>query len=291
LAVIDGPGRPGSRWRIESVKKRIHRWRRGAGLRAVADELAPEEPLEIRVETRPISVTMRTPGHDAELAAGFLLSEGLLRSADDLAAVKPYARNTAGNVVDVFLAAGVEVDFARLTRHVFGSSSCGLCGAASIEAVQREFPRARGRWAIRPETLLAMPEVMGCAQTGFARSGGVHAAALFAADGALLCLREDVGRHNAVDKVLGWALLDRRLPLDRHVLMVSGRASFEILQKALSAGIGFVAAVSAPSSLAVEFARRSGQTLVGFLREGRFNVYAGRPRIAPARVRRRSPRA
>ena len=181
--------------------------------------------------------------------------------------------------MDVLLAPDVTVDFARLTRHVFASSSCGLCGKASIAAVRGQFPRVRSRVTVAAETLLALPEKMRATQTTFAATGGLHAAALFTADGELLLLREDVGRHNAVDKVLGRAFLDGLLPLGRHVLLVSGRTSFEILQKALAGGVAVVAAVSAPSSLAVEFARANGQTLVGFLREGRFNVYAGEKRV------------
>jgi len=253
----------------------IHRWERGR-LRALRDQLAVEEPLEIRVDTRSVAVVMRTPGHDEELAAGFLLTEGLIRRRDELREVRQHPRNRAGNVVDAFLAPEVTVDFARLTRHVFAASSCGLCGKTSIAAVRQQFPIARSRFTVSPELLLSLPERMRAAQTTFAATGGLHAAALFTNEGDLLCLREDIGRHNAVDKVLGRAFLDAATPLDRHVLLVSGRASFEIVQKSLAAGVGFLAAVSAPSSLAVEFARANGQTLVGFLREGRFNVYAGK---------------
>jgi FdhD protein len=243
------------------------------------DELVVEEPLEIRVDTRPISVTMRTPGHDEELAAGFLLSEGLIRSQEDILKIVRHPRSARGNVVNIFLAPGVTVDFERLTRHVFASSSCGLCGAATIEAVHKQFPPLRSRVVVAREVLAGLPEVLRKEQTTFARTGGLHAAAVFHLAGPPVVVREDVGRHNAVDKVLGFALREGRLPLDRHVLLVSGRASFEILQKALAARIPVVAAVSAPSSLAVEFARASGQTLVGFLREGRMNVYSRRDRI------------
>lgn len=244
------------------------------------DHLAEEEPLEVRVDSRSVSVTMRTPGHDAELAVGFLVTEGILRRREDVREIRVSPRNRAGNLVDVLLAPEVSVDFARLTRHVFASSSCGLCGKASIDAVRGQFPRVAARFRVTPEILLALPERMRAAQTTFATTGGLHAAALFTATGELLVLREDIGRHNAVDKVLGRAFLDGLTPLTNHLLLVSGRTSFELMQKALAAGVALVAAVSAPSSLAVEFARANGQTLVGFLREGRFNVYAGRKRVA-----------
>lgn len=258
----------------------IHRWDRGSWDGPVEDSLAAEEPLEIRVETRAVSVTLRTPGHDDELAAGFLVSEGLLRSPADLRAIRPYPRNEAGNVIDVFLAESVTCDFASLTRHVFASSSCGLCGAASIDAIRRRFPPVTDGFRVAPEVLLGLPSRLREAQAGFAASGGLHAAALFGPDGGLWVVREDIGRHNAVDKVIGRRFLDGAFPVGPSILMVSGRVSFEIVQKALAAGIPWVAAVSAPSSLAVEFANQSGQTLVGFLRDGRFNVYAGGARIA-----------
>ena len=257
---------------------RIVRWQDGHSVTA-ADRLAPEEPLEIRVDSRSVSVTMRTPGHDPELAVGFLVTEGIIRRRDEVRDIRTSPRNRAGNVVDVLLAPEVQVDFARLTRHVFASSSCGLCGKASIAAVRRQFARVTPGFKVTPETLLALPDRMRAAQTTFAATGGLHAAALFTATGELLVLREDVGRHNAVDKVLGRAFLDGLTPLHNHLLLVSGRTSFELMQKALAAGIALVAAVSAPSSLAVEFARANGQTLVGFLREGRFNIYAGRGRV------------
>ena len=252
-----------------------------SGEKAVSrqDDLAIEEPLEIRVETRSISVTMRTPGHDDELAAGFLVTEGLIRKRRDIVEIKTYARNETGNVVDVFLNAGVQVDFQRLTRHVFASSSCGLCGKASIEAVHQHFKAVKGRNEVKAKTLTRLPAGLASHQKTFAKTGGLHAAAVFTATGKLIVLREDVGRHNAVDKVIGYALINGLLPLNRQVLMVSGRASFEIMQKALAARIPVVAAVSAPSSLAVEFAQASGQTLVGFLREGRMNVYAHPERV------------
>lgn len=243
------------------------------------DEVAVEEPLEIRVDTRPVSVTMRTPGDDQELAAGFLLTEGLIQRRRDISRIEPHPRNKLGNVLNLFLAPGVEVDFARLTRHVFASSSCGLCGKATIEAVRQHFKPVKSKWRVRAKTLLDLPGRLRETQEAFGRTGGLHAAAIFTRQGKLLALREDVGRHNAVDKVLGWGLLQDLLPFDRHILMVSGRASFEIMQKALAARVSVIAAISAPSSLAVEFAVKNGQTLAGFVREGRMNVYGHPKRI------------
>ena len=224
-------------------------------------------------------MTMRTPGHDADLAAGFLMGEGLIRTAADVLALRPSPRNRSGNVIDVGLAPSITVDWASLSRHVVTSSSCGLCGASSIRAIRRKFPPIRGGIGVTAEMLLSLPDRMREKQESFEVTGGLHAAALFDGTGILQVVREDIGRHNAVDKVTGWALRNGHLPLVDRVLLVSGRTSFEILQKALAAGIPIVASVSAPSSLATEFARRNGQTLVGFLRDGRFNVYAGMRRI------------
>jgi FdhD protein len=257
----------------------IWRWETGTAPRHEVDEVAHEEPLEIRVNGRPVSVTMRTPGQDAELAAGFLLTEGLIRDRRDVTRVTPARPDPACNVIEVVLAPHVQLDFAQLTRHVFASSSCGLCGKATIEAVHRQFPPAESSITIDAETLRALPERLQGEQAAFARSGGLHAAAVFDTGGGLVVVREDVGRHNAVDKALGWALLEDRLPFDRHVLLVSGRSSFEIMQKALAGRVPIVAAVSAPSSLAIRFAEESRQTLIGFLRGARMNVYAGRERI------------
>jgi len=259
--------------------RRITQWRDGRRPHEVDDALAREEPLEIRIRGRSISVTMRTPGHDAELAVGFLLSEGLIERTRDVVRVEPSARHPEGNVVNVFLAADVAVDFDRLTRHVFASSSCGLCGKASIEQVQRHFEPIDADIRVAATVLQRLPDALRAGQDTFDRTGGLHAAGLFDAAGARVVLREDVGRHNAVDKVLGRSLLDDRLPLDDRVLMVSGRASFEIMQKALAGRVPIVAAVSAPSSLAVDMAHDSGQTLIGFLREGRMNVYTHTHRI------------
>jgi FdhD protein len=257
----------------------LWRWQQGGSPVAVADQVADEEPLEIRVQGRPLSVTMRTPGNDEELATGFLLSEGLIRGSEDVRSTAPFTAGDRCNVIDVQLADGVAVDFDRLTRHVFASSSCGLCGKVTIDAVQQQFPPVSTDMTVAADTLVSLPKQAREAQTVFDRTGGLHAAAIFDAAGALVVLREDVGRHNAVDKAIGWGLLKGLLPFDRHILLVSGRSSFEIMQKALAARIPVVAAVSAPSSLAVRFAESSRQTLVGFLRRPRMNVYAGRERI------------
>jgi FdhD protein len=248
------------------------------------DVLACEEPLEVRLRGRAIAVTMRTPGDDAELAVGFLLGEGLIHTRADVLEIAPQRSGSGaaqGNVLNVFLAPSVEVDFEKLTRHVYASSSCGLCGKASIEAVHQHFPPLEHSFAVRAEDLIRLPERFRAAQATFDLTGGLHAAAVFDAQGKLVVLREDVGRHNAVDKVLGYGLLAGRLPFDRQVLLVSGRASFEIMQKALAARIPVVAAISAPSSLAVEFAAESGQALVGFLRGASLNLYAHPERVLP----------
>ena len=260
----------------------VLRWNAGSATEA-PDWVACEEPLEIRVRGESVAITMRTPGHDEELALGFLLSEGVITGAGDVLEVAHCQQGEAalhGNVLNVFLSPQVEVDLTKLKRNVYASSSCGLCGKASIESVQCLFePLTVREQLISVETVLSMPGQMREVQQTFEKTGGLHAAGLFDATGKLLALREDVGRHNAVDKVLGHALASGRLPLEECALMVSGRASFEILQKALAGRVG-ICAVSAPSSLAVEFARENGQTLVGFLRGDTFNVYSHPERIA-----------
>ena len=264
---------------IASSATEIVRWRAGHTTHH-EDQVAREEPLEIRVRGRSVAVTMRTPGHDRELAAGFLLTERIVRERKHLIEIATCTASLEPeNTLDVFLAPGVDVDFARLTRHVFATSSCGLCGKASIEAVQQHFPPADSKMTVAAKTLLQLPARMRKAQPTFDQTGGLHAAAIFDAKGKLLVLREDVGRHNAVDKVLGHGFLENQLPLDSHILLVSGRASFEILQKSLAARLPVICAVSAPSSLAVEFARASNQTLVGFLRDSGMNVYTGKSRV------------
>lgn len=264
---------------MTSARRRIWRWSARDGVRRIEDELAVEEPLEIQIESRAWSVTMRTPGHDEELAAGFLLGEGIVRSRQDIQDIRHYPRNQKGNVVNVFLDTSLIADPSRLTRNVFMSSSCGLCGKASIEAVHAHFKPLRSKATLDARVLLSLQKKMRDAQSTFEKTGGLHAAALFDLQGNLIVLREDIGRHNAVDKVIGHALLHRPTPLTDSILMVSGRASFEILQKALGARVPFIAAVSAPSTLAAEFAQSNRQTLIGFLREDRFNIYAGRSRL------------
>ena len=264
----------------EAIEAEVLRLGPGRRSQSGPDFLAREEPIEFRIAGRGIAVTMRTPGHDRELAAGFLFCEGLLKRRRDLVEIAPCLNGEApDNTLNVFLAPDVPVDFAKLTRHVFASSSCGVCGKASIEAVHQNFPPVSTAIRLPRETFARMAVRMQAGQKTFCRTGGLHAAAIFNRSGGLVVLREDIGRHNAVDKVIGHGFLKDLLPFDSQVLMVSGRASFEILQKALAARIPVVAAVSAPSSLAVEFAQESGQTLVGFLRDGRMNVYAHPERI------------
>jgi FdhD protein len=250
------------------------------------DTVAAEEPLEIRLNGTPLAVTMRTPGDDFDLVHGFLATEGVIRSADDIAglrycnSVDADGRNTY-NVVDVDLIPGVEAPDTALDRNFYTSSSCGVCGKASIDAIRTKtaYDVAGDAVRLRLEVLFGLPDRLRAAQEVFAKTGGLHAAGLFTADGDLVALREDVGRHNAVDKVVGGAVRGGRLPLAGHVLMVSGRASFELTQKAVMAGIPLLAAVSAPSSLAVELAREVGITLVGFLRGDGCNVYTCQERV------------
>ncbi|RFC46443.1 MAG: FdhD protein [Verrucomicrobia bacterium] len=248
---------------------------------AQGDFVAVEEPLEIRVEGRGLAVVMRTPGHDRELTAGFLRTEGIIRSVDDLFDITPCgAEESRGNVVEVFLRDPDSLQLERLTRHVFSGSSCGICGKATIDSVFLACPPVVGGPVIAADFLLGLPRRLREAQIGFERTGGLHASAIFSVDGQLQCLREDAGRHNALDKVIGRALLEGGLPLANSVLLVSGRISFELMQKALVAGIPVVAGISAPSSLAIDLARESGQTLAGFVREGGFNLYAGAERVS-----------
>ncbi len=263
----------------------VQRRRSGTVTAEERDDLAVEEPLEIRVEGRPVAVTMRTPGHDDELAAGFLLTEGVVARREDIKSIAHVAAKKDGgveaNVVDVRLVRPEAVDFTRLTRHVFTASSCGLCGKATITAVQAKNPPLDPEAGPRvtAKCLAQMPATLAAAQTTFQRTGGLHATGLFTADGKLLISREDVGRHNAMDTVIGHLLLKGSVHPSKLVLLVSGRVAFEIVQKALAARIAFIAAISAPTSLAVDFARTGGQTLVGFLRDGRMNIYAGSDRI------------
>ena len=240
------------------------------GHREILDQVAVEEPLEIRLDGHPVAVVMRTPGHDEELAAGFLVTEGIISKVTELRKIE--ARPDENRVL-VFLQDGVEVDLGRLTRHLFTGSSCGLCGKATLAAIFTDFPPIARGIEISEAVLLEAPAKLRAAQGTFETTGGLHAAGIFSAAGELLIIREDIGRHNAVDKVIGHALLSG-IDLTATFLLVSGRLSFEIMQKALAARIPTVAAISAPSSLAVEFAKTSGQTLIGFLRPPTFNRYA-----------------
>ena len=246
------------------------------------DVVAREEPLEIRVEGRSVAVVMRTPGHDRELAAGFLVSEGVASSAKDILEISqcPTTGDKRGNVVDVLLG-GAVVSWDSLTRHVFSASSCGICGKTSIESVFQRFPAITPEWAIDPALLWSLATQLRESQATFSKTGGLHACALFNRKGELVAIREDVGRHNALDKLLGYGLLNDLLPFDNHVLFLSGRVSFEMMQKALAAGVPIVAAISAPSSLAVDFAEDANQTLVGFVRDPTLNVYSHARRILP----------
>jgi FdhD protein len=249
------------------------------------ETLAVEEPLEIRVNGTPITVTMRTPGSDIELAQGFLLTEGVIAHRNDVLTVR-YCRGSGDgvntyNVLDVTLAPGVAPPDLDVTRNFYTTSSCGVCGKASLEAVQLISRHCPGDdpASVAADTLTAMPEQLRSSQRVFASTGGLHGAALFDVDGTMLAIREDIGRHNAVDKVIGWALESGRIPLSGTVLLVSGRASFELTQKAVMAGIPVLAAVSAPSSLAVDLASQSGVTLVAFLRGDSMNVYTRSDRV------------
>ena len=247
------------------------------------DAVAREEPLEIQLDGSSLAVVMRTPGHDEELGLGLLLSERVIASLDDVASVhhSTVAQNpeAADNILQIRLREGVRVDWNRLKRSFYASASCGVCGKATIDAVLAEAPPLDDRTRFRSSLFAPLPERLRRAQEAFAATGGLHAAGLFDGEGRLFVVREDIGRHNAVDKVIGWALERGRLPLAGHVLLVSGRISYEIAAKALAARIPVVAAVSAPSSLAVNLAERARVTLVAFLRGQAFNVYGERSRI------------
>jgi FdhD protein len=277
-------------------KTPTHLWRvEGAAIDGRPDVLATEEPLEIRLRwedrTRTVALTMRTPGADAELAAGFLFAEGVVADRSQIARMTsvggpqhlPMPPGECSNEIEVELAGCDEPDLASLERHFFSTSACGVCGKAGLETlrlrVTGELPPGP---RVAPAVLCALPAKLRAAQGLFEATGGLHAAALFTSDGELLAVREDVGRHNALDKLVGWAMLGGMLPLHDHLLLVSGRTSYEILQKSAVAGLPVVCAVSAPSSLAVELAERFGITLIGFLRGNRFNVYSGLQRITGA---------
>jgi len=272
--------------RPEETPVRLVRY--DGGDAAVAEDfLATEEPLEIRLvcagQKRPVAVTLRTPGADLELAAGFLFAEGVVGDRGEIVRLghSEDEIEACDNVVEVELAAGLAPDLAPLERHFFTTSACGVCGKASLENLRLRtlFALAEGP-VVTPATVAALPDRLRQAQSVFSTTGGLHAAALFTADGELVAVREDIGRHNALDKLVGWAFLAGLLPLSSQVLLVSGRTSYEILQKSRAAGLGLVCGVSAPSSLAVDLAQAFGTTLVGFLRGARFNVYSGVERIA-----------
>lgn len=264
------------------VLDRVLRRKRTGSYQMDSDRLSAEEPLEIRVRNKPFSVTMRTPGHDGELAIGYLLSEGILAKRSDLKDVKTCSMGAhPENALNVYLRAGVRIDSALHARRGVMASSCGLCGKTSLDAVIHHFPPVDCQMRVNAQTLMELPEKLKDAQPVFRETGGLHAAGLFDKRGKLVVLREDVGRHNAVDKILGYAFMKGLLPLKETILMISGRVSFEIMQKALAGGIPIVAAVSAPSSLAVSFARESGQTLAGFVRPPRLNIYSHLERVVP----------
>jgi FdhD protein len=272
-----------------TVRRRVTRVRPGADPTERVDTLAVEEPLEVRYGAEVLTVTMRTPGDDVDLVGGWLVAEGVVRTSDDLVSAS-FCPGLDGdghqtyNVIEVGLADGIEP---RRRSTAMTTSACGVCGAASLDSVVLESPYdlSVDDVVVDPDLLASLPDRLREAQRVFDRTGGLHAAGLFTADGELLCAREDVGRHNAVDKVVGWALREGRLPLRGHVLQVSGRASFELVQKATMAGVPVMAAVSAPSSLAAHLAEERALTLAGFVRAGGFNLYA-RPERVPAAARR-----
>lgn len=269
---------------LATRKVGVCRARGTAELVQESDLVAVEEPLEIRVKGESIAVTMRTPGHDAELGAGFLFTEGLIRTRADIAEIAHCQRGDVPqreNILNVFLSPRAAADFQPPNARGPVNVSCGLCGKTSIEAIHQHFPPLENAVAVAASLLLQLPAKLATAQLTFSQTGGLHAAGLFTLNGELIAAREDIGRHNAVDKVIGYALMTGLLPLDASILLVSGRASFEIMQKALAARIPVVAAVSAPSSLAIEFARESNQTLVGFLRNETMNFYTGFPNPFP----------
>ncbi len=253
------------------------------------DVLAIEEPLEIRLgfhengkfTHKAISITMRTPDHDFELAAGFLFTEGILQNASQIVDIKHCGKIGEGftNTVRVDLLSGVKIDFKRLERNFYTTSSCGVCGKSSIEALHTGVKNVSSSLKIKADLIHQLPEILRQSQTVFDATGGLHASALFDSDGNLDIVREDVGRHNALDKVIGAKFLEDKMPLSDSVLLVSGRASFELVQKALMAGIPILAAVGSPSSLAVELAKEFGMTLIGFVRDNRFNIYSNEKRI------------
>jgi FdhD protein len=281
--MIANDGRPGA-----SVETRISSYDHGE-LHPRHDRVATEEPLEIRLRAggkrHTVAITMRTPGADFELAAGFLFNEGVIHNLDEVRSIsycvdREIEEEQRYNIVNVDVWADALPVLDTLERHFLTTSACGVCGRANIDSLHaRGLAPVAGGLEIAASTLAELPERLRTGQRVFASTGGLHAAALFDANGVLRAVREDVGRHNALDKLIGWAFMQQTLPLDRHIVMVSGRASYELVQKVISAGIPVLCAVSAPSSLAVDLAREFGVTLVGFLRDERFNVYAGVERV------------
>ena len=281
----------------QSIETKIVRMEEG-GLLNRSDRVALEEPLEIRLDflegngrrQKSISITMRTPGNDEELAAGFLFTEGILRSPEDILEISGCGPSTGAhqgqNIVKVTLADSAKVEWPKLERHFYATSSCGVCGKASLEALEVKGvqPIPQQGFEIFSQTISTLAGKLRSHQSVFDQTGGLHAAGIFTSDGDLIALREDVGRHNAVDKLLGAQFLDGKTPLSSHLLFLSGRASFELVQKALVAGIPMIAAVGAPSSLAVELAKRFNLSLLGFVREGRFNCYHGEWRLRGGEV-------
>ncbi len=261
----------------------VHRIdQKSAAILSRPDEVAIEEPLEIRVEGQVVAVAMRTPGSDQELAAGWALSEGIAHTREEIAEVvlRPGEENGRGAMVDIMLADPGAFNPEQHRRNVLTNASCGLCGAASTDQILRDFPKLAAGFRVEAGLLETLPGKLRTAQPIFEKTGGVHACALFDERGEMIGLREDVGRHNALDKLNGWALMEGKLPLAKSILLLSGRVSLEMVQKALAAGIPVIAAIGAPSSLAIELARKSGQCLAAFLRPGGFNVYCGLERLA-----------
>jgi FdhD protein len=268
--------------RDEVHEHRALRWHGGATSERT-EALAVEEPLEIRLAGRRFTLTMRTPGHDQELAAGFLFAEGFINDATELGEIRRLRGRKGApepNAIDIILNVPADGLRARLKRNFVMSSSCGVCGKTSIDSIRRRVEPPADSARVAPAILLALSQKLRQGQRVFAATGGLHGAAIFSLDGTMIAIREDVGRHNAVDKVIGYALTNAMVPLAQHLMMVSGRLSFEIVQKAAAAGVPILAAVSAPSSLAVELAEEIGTTLVGFLRDGSFNIYTRPDRIA-----------
>ncbi len=280
--------RPGSKSKVNVVRVRDGQ----IETHARRDDVATEEPLEIRLVTpgkvRKLAVTMRTPGADFELATGFLFGEGIIHDKSEIQFIsycvdRELSEEQRYNVVNVTLRQEPTRDLAVLERHFIVNSACGVCGKASLDALETDGAEPiTDSVCVTPEHILTLPEKLREAQKLFDTTGGLHAAALFDAGGTLLAVREDVGRHNAMDKLIGWAVLQGKIPLTRHIVLVSGRASYELAQKALMARLPIFCAISAPSSLAVDTARRFGMTLVGFLRDDRFNIYTGAERIVSA---------